>query len=60
VKAQRYLQQSLAMEPRVQTYRLLGDLAATQHDLEAASDYYKQGLELASDAFVEHIEELTV
>ena len=48
------------MEPRVQTYRLLGDLAATQNNLEAASDYYKQGLELASDAFVEHIEELTV
>lgn len=60
VKAQRYLQQSIAMEPRVQTYRLLGDLAATQNNLEAASDYYKQGLELASDAFVEHIEELTV
>lgn len=60
VKAERYLKQSIALEPNVQSYRLLGDLALTQGDANAASQFYKQGLELASGAFVGHIESIAV
>ena len=59
-KAQRYLQQSISLDPSVQSYRLLGDLAMTQGDTNAASQFYKQGLELASGGFVNHIEALVV
>ncbi len=57
-KAQRYLQQSISIEPNVQSYRLLGDLALTQNDALAASQFYKQGLELASGELVNRIEYL--
>jgi HemY protein len=60
VKAQRYLKQSVVLEPNVQSYRLLGDLALTQGDANAASQFYKQGLELAAGAFVERIESIAV
>ena len=59
-KAQRYLQQSITLEPNVQGYRLLGDLAFTQGDTNAASQLYKQGLELASGELVNRIETLAV
>ena len=55
-KAQRYLQQSIALDPNVQSYRLLGDLALTQNDAAAASQFYKQGLELAAGALVNQID----
>ncbi len=59
-KAQRYLQQSITLDPNVQSYRLLGDLALTQNDAITASAFYKQGLELASGALVSHIETIAV
>ena len=59
-KAQRYLQQSITLEPNVQSYRLLGDLAMTQGDANAASQFYKQGLELAAGVLVDQIEMLAV
>jgi HemY protein len=59
-KAQRYLQQSISLDPNVQSYRLLGDFAMTQGDTNAASQFYKQGLELASGGLVNHIEALVV
>ena len=59
-KAERYLKQSITVEPNVQSYRLLGDLALAQGDANAASQFYKQGLELASGAFIERIESITV
>lgn len=60
LKAQRYLQQSIVIEPNVQSYRLLGDLAWTQNDAISASQFYKQGLELAASALVDRIETLVV
>jgi HemY protein len=60
VKAERYLKQSIALEPNVQSYRLLGDLALTQGDSNTASQFYKQGLELAAGALVNRIELLAV
>ncbi|MGB4497348.1 MAG: heme biosynthesis HemY N-terminal domain-containing protein [Methylococcaceae bacterium] len=59
VKAARYLKQSITLEPNVQSYRLLGDLALTQGDANSASQFYKQGLELASGELVNQIEFLT-
>ena len=59
-KAQRYLQQSIVLEPNVQSYRLLGDLASTQNDAVAASQFYKQGLELAASALVNQIDTRSV
>ncbi len=55
-KAMRYLKQSIALEPSVQCYRLLGDLALTQNEANTASAYYKEGLELAANALVTRIE----
>ena len=60
LKAERYLKQSIALEPNVQSYRLLGDLALTQGDANLASQFYKQGLELAAGALVNRIELLAV
>lgn len=60
IKAERYLKQSIALEPNVQSYRLLGDLALTQGDSNTASQFYKQGLELAAGALVNRIELLAV
>lgn len=59
-KAQRYLKQSILLEPNVQSYRLLGDLSLTQGDANAASQFYKQGLELASGELVNQIEAFAV
>lgn len=59
-KAQRYLQQSIVLEPNVQSYRLLGDLALSQNDANLASQFYKQGLELAAGALIDQIEMLAV
>jgi HemY protein len=60
LKAERYLKQSITLEPNVQSYKLLGDLFLTQGDANAASQFYKQGLELASSAFVQQIESIVV
>jgi len=60
IKAMRYLKQSISIEPSVQSYRLLGDLAIDQNDATTASAYYKEGLELAANALVTRIEHLAV
>ena len=59
-KAQRYLQQSITLEPNVQSFRLLGDFALTQGDANGASQFYKQGLELVSGELINQIEALAV
>lgn len=57
-KAQDYLAKSIAIEPTVQAYQLLGDLLFAQGDKDRASQYYKQGLELASDEIVSRIDSI--
>lgn len=47
-KARTYLQQSLAIQPTVPAYQLLGDLCQAEGDQATASQCYKQGLELAA------------
>jgi HemY protein len=59
-KAMRYLKQSISIDPNVQSYRLLGDLAFDHNDATTASAYYKEGLELAANALVTRIEHLAV
>jgi len=54
-KAETYLLQSLAAEPTVQAYHLLGGLRFAQGDKDQASQCYKKGLELASNAVVSQI-----
>ncbi len=55
-KAQGYLTQSIAAEPTVQAYQLLGDLLFEQGDKDSAIQCYKNGLELASSEIVSRIE----
>ncbi len=55
LKAESYLAKSIAAEPTVQAYRLLGDLLFAQGDKDNASTCYKQGLELASSEVVSRI-----
>jgi HemY protein len=54
-KARTYLQQSLAIEPTVSAYQLLGDLLAAEGEQAEASQCYKKGLELASNEAVSRI-----
>ena len=57
-KAESYLAKSIAVEPTVQAYQLLGDLLFAQDDKDAAGRCYKNGLELASSELVSHIDRL--
>ncbi len=57
-KAQDYLAKSIAIEPTVQAYQLLGDLLFAQGDKGRASQYYKRGLEIASAEVVSRIEDV--
>jgi HemY protein len=56
VKAEDYLTKSIALDPSVQAYRLLGDLFTTQGEEHKANKCYKQGLELASSGVVSQID----
>lgn len=56
LKAENYLNQSIAADPSVQAYRLLGDLLTSQGEEHRANSCYKQGLELASIGVVEQID----
>ncbi len=58
-KAESYLAKSIAAEPTVQAYRLLGDLLFAQGDKDNASMCYKNGLELASSEIVSRIDTLS-
>ncbi len=57
-KAESYLAKSIAAEPTVQAYQLLGDLLFTQGDKDNAIMCYKNGLELASSEVVSRIDTL--
>jgi HemY protein len=55
-KAEDYLSKSIAIDPNVQAYRLLGDLYSAQGDGHKANRSYKQGLELASSGVVSQVD----
>lgn len=55
-KAQSYLSRSIATEPTVQAYQLLGELLFAQGDKDRASECYRHGLELASSEIVSRID----
>jgi HemY protein len=57
--AEGYLLRSIAVEPSVQAYQLLGDLSYLQGDKDKASEFYKQGLELASSEIVKRIDTIS-
>jgi HemY protein len=56
VKAEDYLAKSIAHDPNVQAYLLLGDLFSVQGEEHKANKCYKQGLELASSGVVSQID----
>lgn len=55
-KAEDYLSKSIAIDPNVQAYRLLGDLYSVQGEEYKANRSYKQGLELASSGVVSQVD----
>jgi HemY protein len=58
-KAENYLSKSIAIEPTVQAYQLLGDLLVSQGDVNKACQLYKSALELASSAIVSRIDSIS-
>ena len=58
-KAEQYLSKSLAVEPTVTAYQMLGELLFDQGEKERASENFKQGLELASSEVVSQVEEFS-
>lgn len=56
LKAESYLAKSIAAEPTVRAYQLLGDLLFAQGDKDNAFTCYKNGLELASNEIVSRID----
>jgi HemY protein len=59
-KAEDYLKKSIALDPNVQAYRVLGDLYSAQGEEHKANKCYKQGLELASSGVVEQVDEVVL
>lgn len=59
IKAANYLSQSIAIEPTVQAYQLLGDLLFAQGDKDKACECYKAGLELSSSEVVKQIDSIS-
>lgn len=59
LKAESYLAKSIAAEPTVQAYQLLGDLLFAQGDKDNAFTCYKSGLELASNEIISRIDSIT-
>lgn len=55
-KAEQYLLKSLHIEASVATYQLLGELMFAQGDKDQACDYFKRGMELASDEVISGVE----
>lgn len=55
-KAEQYLTKSVAIDPTVAAYQMLGDVLITKGDTHKASDSYKKGLELASSEVVNRVE----
>lgn len=57
-KAEQYLAKSIATDPTVAAYQLLGDLLMEKGDKDKASDCFRQGLEMASAEIVSRVENL--
>ncbi|MDT8406733.1 MAG: heme biosynthesis HemY N-terminal domain-containing protein [Methylococcales bacterium] len=55
-EAERYLAKSLALEPTVAGYQLLGEVALEKQDTVNALECYRAGLELASGEVLEQLE----
>ncbi|WP_305909103.1 heme biosynthesis HemY N-terminal domain-containing protein [Methylomarinum sp. Ch1-1] len=58
-KAEQYLAKSVATDPSVAGYQLLGDLLLEKGDKDKASDCFKRGLELASNEVVSRVESIS-
>ncbi len=58
-KAEQYLTKSVAIEPTVAAYQLLGDVLIEKGDTLKASESYKKGLELASSEIVSQVESIS-
>ncbi len=58
-KARTYLTKSISIDPSVQAYQIFGDLLFAQGDKDGASECYKQGLELASNAIISQIDSIS-
>jgi HemY protein len=56
-KAEDYLGKSIATDPTVQAYRLLGDLLTIKGDEHRANSFYKKGLELASTGLINQLDQ---
>jgi len=57
-KAEVYLSQSLASDPTVQAYQLLGDLYFAQNEKDKACASYKSALELSSSEIVTRLDQI--
>ena len=55
-KSEQYLTKSVAIEPTVAGYQLLGDVLMEKGDKDKASESYRKGLELASSEVVNRVE----
>lgn len=58
-KAGAYLTKSISIDPSVEAYQIFGDLLFAQGDKDRASECYKQGLELASNAIISQIDAIS-
>ncbi len=58
-KAEQYLAKSIASDPTVAAYQMLGDLLMGKGEMEKASDCFKKGLELASTEVVQSVEKIS-
>jgi len=57
-RAEHYLNQSLASDPTVQAYQLLGDLYFVQNEKDKSCASYKSALELSSSEIVTRLEQI--
>lgn len=59
-KAEQYLTKSVAIEPTVAAYQMLGDVLIEREDIEKAGESYKKGLELASSEIIHFVEDISL
>ncbi|MGJ0486856.1 MAG: heme biosynthesis HemY N-terminal domain-containing protein [Methylomicrobium sp.] len=57
-KAEKYLAQSLAIDPSVQAHQLMGDLYFEQNEKDKACESYKSALELSSNEIVTRLDKI--
>ncbi|KAF3978209.1 MAG: heme biosynthesis protein HemY [Methylococcales symbiont of Iophon sp. n. MRB-2018] len=58
-KAEQYLTKSVANNPTVEAYQMLGDVLIKKGDKDKASESYRKGLELASSEVVKQVENIS-